>query len=313
MITPRPSSIDVKSIVTEWLSSRRRQNKISRNTIAVGIVVLDHFLKEGPSERGRLFSSGGELRGSRSGLSNVLKRHGIPSNFLKEATTRQAHQDARVLAEALDYGKSLAKLEEASRQEQLEQGIEVFRAEANLWLSKQPIKISCDREQSPAVWIASIFEKARGRSGGIVEQHLVGAKLQRRHPDIRVPNHPSHAADLQTGRTGDFTLKETSYHVTATDGKEAIQRCKENIESGVHPVLLVPRQLLVRASVHAENAGIQNRLSLLALEDFITQNIIELSTAGQADFFATLKTIVDEYNRRLEEVETDLSLKIEIS
>jgi hypothetical protein len=87
----------------------------------------------------------------------------------------------------------------------------------------------------------------------------------------------------------------------------------ENIEAGVFPVLLVPRQFVLRAAVHAENAGIHDRVSILALEDFIAQNIIELSTGQNADFFAVFKLIVDEYNRRLEETETDMSLRIELS
>ena len=92
--------------------------------------------------------------------------------------------------------------------------------------------------------MASILDKAKGKSGGVVEQHLVGAKLQQRHPEITIPNNPGHAGDAQTGRSGDFPLKNISYHVTATDGKEAMERCKQNIESGVHPVLLVPGRYL---------------------------------------------------------------------
>ncbi len=82
---------------------------------------------------------------------------------------------------------------------------------------------------------------------------------------------------------------------------------------GVHPVLLVPKRYVEKAKVYAEIAGIQNRATILAIEDFITQNIIEMSTQQQQDFFSTLKAIIDEYNRRLEEVETDMSLKIDLS
>ncbi len=175
-----------------------------------------------------------------------------------------------------------------------------------------PLKPQCNRHQSPAVWIGSILAAAELRSLGVVERHLVGATLQRRHPGIVVPNNPGHAADAQTGRSGDFPLKNVSYHVTATDGKEAIVRCKENVETGVHPVLLVPKRYTEKANVYAEIAGIQDRVSILPIEDFITQNIIEMSTNQQQDFFSTLKAIIDEYNRRLEEAETDMSLRIEI-
>lgn len=313
MATQKPAIPSVEDIVAEWLTTRERARRISRNTIAVGIVVLDHLRRQCPTSPDELFSKGGELKGSRSGLPNTLERYRIPRKFLKEATTRQAHQDARVLAEELQYGKNLASLAPEERERQLQKGLALLASHAHTWLGRQPIKVSCDRQESPASWIASILDKAKGRSGGVVEQHLVGAKLQHRHPGIVVPNNPGHAGDTQTGRSGDFPLKDVSYHVTATDGKEATERCKQNIGSGVHPVLVVPRRYLENARVRADVAGIQDRVSILAIEDFMTQNIIEMSTNQQQDFFSTLKAIIDEYNRRLEEVETDMSLKIELS
>jgi len=180
-------------------------------------------------------------------------------------------------------------------------------------MKKGPIKVSCDKQHGPGVWVEAILAKAQGRSGGVIEQHLVGAKLQRRHPKAQIPNHPGHAADFQTGRSGDFPLRGTSYHVTATDGKEAVERCRQNVQEGVHPVLLLPRKYVARASVFAELAGIQGRISVLSIEDFLTQNIIELSTEEEQDFFSVLRSIIEEYNRRLEEVETDMSLKIELA
>ncbi len=92
-----------------------------------------------------------------------------------------------------------------------------------------------------------------------------------------------------------------------------MERCRQNIGAGVHPVLLLPKRYVDKAGVYAEIAGIQNRISILAIEDFMAQNIIEMSTQQQRDFFSTLKAIVEEYNRRLEKVETDLSLKIDLS
>jgi hypothetical protein len=180
-------------------------------------------------------------------------------------------------------------------------------------LAGRPLSLLCNRQHSPAAWIDSILCEAELRSRGIVERHLVGATLQRRHPKIAIPNHPGHAADVQTGRSGDFPLLNVSYHVTATDGREAVDRCKENIGAGIHPVLVLPKRHLVKANAYAEIAGIQNRISIIAIEDFITQNVIEMSTHQRQDFFSTLKAIIDEYNRRLEAVETDMSLKIELS
>jgi len=299
------------AIIKAWVESRRRAGKISRNTVAVGIVLLDKLRKTFPLSKADVISPGGEVKGSRSGLPATLEKYGIPKKFLKEVTTRQAHQDGKALLDDLEYGTLFAH-DPNQREEQLLDGIKLLVSLAQQWLSRQPIKINCDRHLSPTSWIDSIFEKARGRSGGKVEQHLVGAKLAKRHPNLDVPNYPGHAGDLQTKRSGDFPFKLVSYHVTATDGKEAIARCRDNVESGMHPILLVPRRHVDKAKVRAEVEGISERISILAIEDFITQNIIELSTESNEDFFTTLQTIIAEYNRRLEEVETDMSLRIEI-
>jgi Domain of unknown function (DUF4928) len=50
----------------------------------------------------------------------------------------------------------------------------------------------------------------------------------------------------------------------------------------------------------------------VAIEDFIALNIIEMSVGDQQQFIEKLRAIVESYNTRLEAVETDLSLKIEL-
>jgi hypothetical protein len=73
----------------------------------------------------------------------------------------------------------------------------------------------------------------------------------------------------------------------------------------------------------AEYTGIEKYLSVIAIEDFIAFNIIEMATGDQARFLEILQEIINIYNKRLEEVETDMftrftddfvlrSLKIEI-
>jgi len=256
--------------------------------------------------------TGSEVKGARSGLQTVLNRHGIPESYLKEATTRQASNDAQRLLEQLDFGKSLAKLQTAERERLLAEGIKTLRENALQWLRRQNLKINCDRQDSPSFWVHSILRESEGKSGGKVEQHLVGAKLQKRHPRRAIPNHPGHAGDTQTGRHGDFDVDLMSYHVTANPGRDVIRKCKENVESNRHAVLVVPREREVHARALAEVEGIGSRITILALEDFIAGNVIEISTENQTDFFATLKDIIEEYNRRIEEAETDMALKIDL-
>jgi hypothetical protein len=157
-----------------------------------------------------------------------------------------------------------------------------------------------------------IVENAKQRSGGIVEQHLVGAKLERRFPQIQVSNHPAHAGDRQTAREGDFTISNIIYHVTANPSRNVIEKCAANIRVGKYPMLLVPEDQVTKAKAIAQDEGVDQEMTVLSIEDFVALNIIEIAIGENKEFFVILQEIVEVYNRRLEEVETDLSFLIEV-
>ncbi len=302
-----------RQILDSWIVSCTRSGKVSRNTISIGIVVLDHMKKTCPLSRDDVISQGGEVKGARSGLRNILKTYGLPSSYLKEVTTRQGHQDGQKLFEHFDWGKKLIDLTDAQRKQVLMGLIEILLNRATDWLKRQNLKLAIDRRQAPSTWINMIVENAKERSSGIVEQHLIGAKLKRRFKDISIPNHPVHAGDRQTTRTGDFEIAKLVYHVTATPSRDVIKKCAENIRRGLHPVLLVPSEQENKARILSQDEGVDKELSLISIEDFIALNIIELATDENKDFFGVLKEIVEIYNKRLAEVETDLSLQIQVS
>lgn len=299
-------------ILASWLESCTRNNKISRNTVAIGIVVLDHLRKNSPVLRSDVISQGGEVSGARSGLGRILESYGIPSSYLKEITTRQGHQDGQRLFEMFEWGNKFTSLTEQERDVILLELIDSLRNLAENWLKRQNLKLDLDRRQAPATWINIIVENAKGRSGGIVEQQLVGAKLARRFQDVEIPNHPSHAADKQTERMGDFTISNLVYHVTAAPSRNVLQKCADNLKVGLHPILLIPRDQENKVRVLAQDEGIDQQLTIISIESFIAMNIIELATDENKDFFSVLKEIVEIYNARLSAVETDLSLQIEV-
>lgn len=174
------------------------------------------------------------------------------------------------------------------------------------------MKLKIDRSHAPATWVAIIIEKTKGRLGGVVVQHLVGATLERRFRPLPVSNHPAHGGDTQTGHVGAFTLADLVYHIAPAPSRSVLQKCAENIRSGLRALLLVPREQKDRARILAEEDNIAGELTILAIEDFVALNIIELATEESKEFFAVLKEIVDIYNKRLSQVETDLSLLIEV-
>lgn len=310
--TPESLEQQCRIALENWLLSCMRGGKLSRNTIAVGLVVIDHLRRSCPITKEEVISPGGEIKGARSGLGNVLEKYEIPRIYLKEATTRQVHQDGQRLFDMLQWGGNLCLMPEQERDKIL-LGLAASLADrARDWLKQQNLKLDLDRRQAPTTWVHLIVENAKSRSGGVVEQHLIGAKLERRFRDILIPNNPAHAADAQTARDGDFAISQNIYHVTASPGRNVIQKCAVNIRAGKFPILLVPSNQEAKAKALAEDEGIGGELTIISIESFIALNIIELAIEEKKDFFGVLKEIVEVYNRRLGEVETDLSLQIDI-
>jgi hypothetical protein len=278
----------------------------------MGIVVLDHLRRVCPVLRDVVVSQGGEISGARSGLGKILESYRIPNSYLKEITTRQGHQDGQRLFEQFEWGQKLAALSENERDELLLQLIAKLKGLAYEWLKRQNLSLDIDRRQAPTTWINVIIENAKGRSGGIVEQQLVGAKLARRFKEISIPNHPAHAGDRQTERLGDFAVSELVYHVTSAPSRDVLQKCANNIKVGLFPILLIPREQENKARILAQVEGIEKELTVISIEDFVALNIIELAIEEKKEFFSVLREIVEIYNKRLSEVETDLSLQIEV-
>lgn len=174
------------------------------------------------------------------------------------------------------------------------------------------MQIEIDQSHSLMAWAHKIIEAPEQSIHGLVKYHLIGAMLERRFKDISIPNHPAHAGDRQTARAGDFEIAKLVYHVTATPSRNVIQKCAQNIRGGLHPVLLVPAEQENKARILSQDEGIDTQLSLISIEAFMALNIIELATEENKDFFGVLKEIVEIYNKRLAEVETDLSLQIQV-
>jgi hypothetical protein len=80
----------------------------------------------------------------------------------------------------------------------------------------------------------------------------------------------------------------------------------------LHPVLLTPSEQENKARVLAQDEGIEKELSIASIEAFVALNIIEMATDENKDFFRVLQEIIEIYNKRLAEVETDLSLQIQV-
>lgn len=299
-----------------WLAACRRQGKkLSRNTVAVAVVVIDHILRAEtlPVKEAKVFSAGGEVTGARGRtLRETLTRHGFPADYLKEVTTRQAPQDGRRLFEALGWGESLKSLNEEERRAVLEPLLDRLRREAER-RTAQRLRLNIDvASESPMTWIERLLAATRATSAGVAEQHLVGAKLELRFPALDVPALPAHAADRQTGRSGDFDLLagRIVFHVTAEPTPPLLEKCQANLRRGGRPVILTLREKVAKARGLAEAMGVEKRVAVFALEDYLAMNLIEIAAAAQTSPDAVFRRLVEAYNHRVVQAETNRAVTV---
>jgi len=308
---PRAPRISPRRVVDRWLDPLRRAGSVPRETVVVGLFILDSLREWCPVVPSEAVSASGKIVGADAGWHALAAKYGLAAPDIGQISW-QAHEAGQRLLQELDYGNVFAGLGPEARDAILLEGIDLLLDEARAWLARQNLKVLCSRQASPAAWLKSILDEAQGRSGGRVEQHLVGAKLSRAHPNIEIPVHPGTAADAQTGRAGDFQVGTTVYHVTAAPGEAVVRKAVSNYRSGLHPVLLVPAKDRERATLLVDLQKMAGLITVLAIEDFFSVNILEMSQGERGDFLKTLLRIIEEYNRRVDQAETDKSLRIDV-
>jgi hypothetical protein len=161
--------------------------------------------------------------------------------------------------------------------------------------------------------IGDILSKAKERNqSGPVAQHLVGAKLGIRFPGLTIENFPYSAADEQSGRWADFKIGNTAFHVTVSPTMGHIHRCEKNIREGLSVFLLVVDTKIASARALLEMENLEEKVAVESIESFVGQNLSELAEFTPEKFISKLAELLNEYNRRILEVETDNSLLIDL-
>jgi hypothetical protein len=144
-------------------------------------------------------------------------------------------------------------------------------------------------------------------------QYLVGAKLQLRFPHATVTNDSWTTKDQQLGRAGDFLVAETVFHVTLAPTAGLLEKCRDNLGHGLHPVLIVPKEAHGPAEFMIEQADdLRGRVDVWEWVAWLGQNLEELGELASAGVRAQAAALVQLYNLRVDAVEFDKSLLIDI-
>lgn len=315
-------SVEVGSrrIIAEWFATlepdRRYRPLPPRGAVAAAIVVLEILKTRFDLEpNAHVTKNKGQIAGmGKRAIQKVLTAHGEERTFLKEGgrTNRGNHAIVASLLKAVADAQ-LDRVPEGERVAGLN-AMQAYLAErVSDYFQQERIKVDFDPSSPARTFIASILAVAekKGRAD-YVAQHLVGAKLALRFPHATVANFAGSAADEQSGRVGDFEIGDAAFHVTISPTPAVCAKCAANLKSGMSSVLLVPDVRLAAARELARQQGILDKIMVEPIESFVGQNMAELSEYRRDRLRDELAQLVAEYNQRVEEVETDMSLLIDV-
>jgi len=152
--------------------------------------------------------------------------------------------------------------------------------------------------------------KIAGKEERVAKQ-IVGAFLQFRFPNKFIENESYSTADVQLGRSGDFSVGDTTFHVTVTPMQPLIEKCKRNLEQGRSVYLIVPESALEIAQQLVDLFEAPE-VFVTSIEQFISQHIDEIGVFKKTDTAHSLRDLLLMYNSRVDANENDKSMLIDI-
>jgi len=258
---------------------------------------------------------GNQVRTGGAMISRILSRHGETRTYAKEGarTTRRTRVAAEELVALFNTHESIEELSIQERRGLIDELQGWLADRAKEYFDRKRIEVDIEPEKPMSDIVGSILRAAHDRNlAGAVAQHLVGAKLAMRYRDTEVENHSYTAADEQLRRPGDFLVGDTVFHVTVTPMLALFEKCQRNTRDGYRVVLLTQTTRLEAARQMAEQAGVQNRLEVSSIEQFVGQNVSEMGQFTRQGVQHELRSLLEVYNSRVEAVETNKAIMLEI-
>ncbi|RFZ81432.1 DUF4928 domain-containing protein [Mucilaginibacter terrenus] len=287
----------------------------ANGSIATALVILNRLQNDYDLDFNNHVAKGGmQIKGA-SGIAvaAILKSFGEQRPFAKEGgrTNRGGPSEVKTLLNALSHLR-LNQLSDGERNVILTAMQRFLVDKVIEFHNRQKIKFVFNPELSTWSTIHNLLKTAvhEGKAG-YVAQHLIGAKLQLRFPEIKISNESGITADMQTSRPGDFLIGSTAFHVTVAPMQPVFEKCKHNISQGFKPFLIVPDNKLIGTRQNAEQIC-QQQITVESIESFVSQNIEEISVFNKGDILLRLRDLIKIYNHRVDQIETDKSLMIEI-
>ena len=204
------------------------------------------------------------------------------------------------------------ELSQKERAAEIEQMQVFLVGEVRRWHGTQRLAPKFDPNRPIWYFVTDLLEIARDRAAdGPVAEYIVGAKLQLRFPNRQIRNTSYSTADSQPGVFGDFDVEDTVFHVTVAPAAGLFDKCKENLEDGKVVYIVTPFEDVAGTVLAVRHRRI-GPVVVTSIEGFVSQNLEELSEFAVGESKSQLKRLLETYNFRVSEVETDKSLLIKL-
>ncbi|MGP1517702.1 MAG: DUF4928 family protein [Ottowia sp.] len=302
---------------------RKNKRFSGKGALCVALIVTQHARKGLPLNKDDLLTgSGGQVLGlGKDAVQAVLKRHDIPRILAAEGG-RTSRGSIGNMREYADFLNAWAQAHPALNAQTIAEEAEKFWvACVREFFAAGPFQLRRDNARSLRMLIRDVMQQAQERQRGMpgmqyagaVLQHLVGAKLDCALGKDSLKHHSFSTSDAQTGRAGDFFIGESvALHVTVTPGEAVIDRCRQNLDEDLRPVIVTTARGLAIAEGLAEQAGLDERIDVFEAEQFIALNLYELGKFTPQGRHDAVQSVVNRYNEIVQAVETDPSLQIEL-
>lgn len=310
------SKLNPVTAFDEWFSSLKVSGGFPpKGTIAGALIVLDRLKGNlDLSIDGHTAKGGSQIIGaSGAAVKKILADFGETRDYVSEGgrTNRGLRGAIKNLLDSL-ASSDIHELDDVNRIQVLEGMQERLVVQVRAWHDKQQIKLIFDEQKTTRDLVNQILLRAKeAKIAGPVAQYLVGAKLQMRYPELDIDNDSYSTADSQLGRSGDFVLMDTAFHVTIAPMGGVYDRCRQNLEQGMRAYLLVPADILLAAKQNADSVA-PHRISVEAIESFVGGNVDELSRFSKTELTSQLRELISIYNKRVDAIEIDKSMLIEV-
>ena len=307
---------NAKKSVLKWYSGLKPYSNFpAKGTIAGSLVIFERLKSNYNLNISNHTAKGGSQISGASGdaVKKILAKFGEDRPFVTEGgrTNRGLRGDIENLLLALQNVK-LEELNPLERNSVLEELQSFLVTKVSEFHNRQRLKIEYDPAKTTQHMIRSLLiEASRTGKRGAVAQYLIGAKLQIRFPNIKIRNESYSAADVQSGLKGDFEIGDTVFHVTVSPMPKLYEKCERNLQEGFKVYILVPEETVYGTKQNVDLIGI-GRISVESIDSFIGQNIDELSEFSKRENLKEFLNLLTIYNKRVEQIESDKSLLIEI-